>query len=433
MMKRITIAFLLLATLLASTSAQNYCISNRFSNTALFTDAQIQKDSNLVFGVAKNVNNNMDSLRMDIYYPNASVETLSKRPLIVFAFGGGFLGGNRFEMAGFCKEFAKRGYVAATIDYRLGWGCLNLNTAVLCLCTDYIGMYNATYRAAQDFNAALRYLSFKSGQYTIDTNYVFVSGGSAGSITAMNAAFASQAEFDAKLSWVHNTFGHLDSSGNNYPKNYKIRGVLDFCGAVYDTAWMNDNKDIAVVSFHDSVDCVVPTYKDYIINCTGNCQNLFTMMGSALVYTKAIRNGTCAELNINPIFAHCGSDYGYVVRHGACFLKRIMCTTCIPARYKDQNTAANCDSLGFGNGIDSKMREGFEVYPNPANNMIQMEFNASISRDIILYDSKGMEVWSQRSDTNRISIPVSGLSSGIYLISVKSAYGNGSKRIVINR
>ncbi len=434
-MKRILLlAFF--STLLLHSFSQTYCIKNRFSSTALFSDAQIKKDSNIVFASAKHWNSNaMDTLRMDIYYPDATVETLSKRPLIVFAFGGGFLGGSRNDMVYLCREFAKRGFVTATIDYRLGWNCANMNAAVFCLCNDYIGLYSATYRAMQDFNSSLRFLSYKSAQYKIDTNYVFVSGGSSGSITAMNAAFTSQAEIDARISWGHSTFGSIDSSGNTYPKNYKIRGVIDFCGAVFDTAMMTNNANIPIISFHDSVDCVVNTYHDYLINCTGNCHNLFPMDGSAIIYRKALLNGTCAELNINPVVGHCSSNQAYIVNHGSCFLKRILCNNCSSLRTSNESALAACDAMGTGAGMnDINNRGDFNVYPNPARDLLNFELSAkNIPAIITIYDTHGRALLSQIIQESNFSIHTNSFSGGIYLIKVQTQYGVRLQKVVINR
>src|SRR5436853_6282152 len=44
-----------------------------------------------------------------------------KRPFILLIHGGSFRKGCRTQMTTDCIEFAKRGYIAATIDYRLGW------------------------------------------------------------------------------------------------------------------------------------------------------------------------------------------------------------------------------------------------------------------------------------------------------------------------
>ncbi len=424
------------STLVIFVSAQNYCIKNRFSSSSMFTDSQIEKDTNIVYAVAKHWNSNvMDSLRLDIYYPGAAAETLSKRPLIVFAFGGGFLDGSRNDFTFFCKEFAKRGYVAATIDYRVGWNCVNGTAALLCLCNDYISMYNAAYRATQDFNAALRFLSFRNTQYKIDTNYFFVGGGSSGSITAMNAAFTSQREIDLKLNWAHTQLGALDSSGNTYPKNYKIRGVLDFCGAVFDTTIMTDNAGIPIVSFHDSLDCVVPAYHGYVINCTGNCYNLFPVDGSGLIYKKALKEGTCAELHINPGTAHCGSNQNYVLTHGSCFLKRVMCNTCSSTRYSNQSHIASCDSLVAGSGISSEYGKiDFSVSPNPASTVLNFKFGESAGSSVVtIYDVQGREVLSQVMLVGSFDLPIINFKTGIYFLRIQSLSSISLSKIMIQR
>jgi hypothetical protein len=415
--------------------SQNYCIKNRFSSTALFTDAQIEVDSNIIFAVAQHWDNaTMDTLRMDIYYPNSTVETLPKRPLMVFAFGGGFLGGKRSDMAYFCKEFAKRGYVTATVDYRLGWGCSDLTSALQCLCADNPALYRATYRAIQDFNASLRYLSYKSSQYKIDTNFVFVGGGSSGSIIAIDAAFTDQLEINSLKNSLHILLGDLHNSGNSYPKNYKIKGVLDICGAIYDAEFMaNDN--IPIVSFHDSIDCVVNPYHEYLLNCTGNCHKLFQMDGSALIYQQAIKQGTCAELNLNPTAGHCSSNFGYVINQSSCFFKRVLCNTCGSLHYNNETNIASCDLMGSGNGIVNNGGSNiFQMYPNPARDMLHFELNAdNIPAILTIYDMNGKEVIRQSIIESRFNISVSSFPSGIYQVKMQSENAIRVEKIVINR
>ena len=59
------------------------------------------------------------SLQMDIYTPSGDV--CVNRPLIILAHGGSFIGGSKSNptVVDLCETFAKRGYVAASINYRL--------------------------------------------------------------------------------------------------------------------------------------------------------------------------------------------------------------------------------------------------------------------------------------------------------------------------
>jgi acetyl esterase/lipase len=96
--------------------------------------------------------------------------------------GGGFISGNKDNMAKFCQRFADSGFVAATVEYRMGWtvrdpiskGKTQLNTQMA-----------ASYRANQDVNAAMRYIVSKANYYAIDTNKIFVGGASAGALATL--------------------------------------------------------------------------------------------------------------------------------------------------------------------------------------------------------------------------------------------------------
>ena len=56
---------------------------------------------------------------MDVYTPDG--DSYTERPLIIFAHGGSFWSGNKTNpmMVALCESFMKRGYVAASIQYRL--------------------------------------------------------------------------------------------------------------------------------------------------------------------------------------------------------------------------------------------------------------------------------------------------------------------------
>jgi len=101
-----------------------FCSTNRFSDTPVFDSTDIRIDSNIVYGIAKDYFTGVnDTLLMDIYFPDTLIDTMSARPFILLIHGGAFIAGNRHEMDYQCIEFARRGFVTATIEYRLGWNC----------------------------------------------------------------------------------------------------------------------------------------------------------------------------------------------------------------------------------------------------------------------------------------------------------------------
>jgi hypothetical protein len=201
------------------------------------------------------------SLNFDLYTPTG--DTLSKRPAIVMVFGGAFLVGTTLQpqLVDYCQYFAKRGYVVAAIDYRLGFNTLDGETAI-----------RAVYRAAQDVKAAIRYLKLNAATYKIDTNYVFAGGNSAGGIASIHAAYVTETERNASPmldpTYGGGTFnnwsnlGCTECSGNSYGQapNY-ISGVPDLVislwGAVGDTSFLSTATEAPLISFHGTDDLIV--------------------------------------------------------------------------------------------------------------------------------------------------------------------------------
>jgi para-nitrobenzyl esterase len=103
--------------LLAASSTQlNAQCGNRYHD---FIFSSVDVTSNIVYGNNVTFNNSASILKLDVYRPTGDTDTL--RPLIIFAHGGSFVGGSKTgnDMIPLCTDFAKMGYVTASIDYRL--------------------------------------------------------------------------------------------------------------------------------------------------------------------------------------------------------------------------------------------------------------------------------------------------------------------------
>src|SRR5687767_8522147 len=76
--------------------------------------------SNIQYGNNVTYTGSAQNLQLDIYQPTG--DTVSARPLIIIAHGGSFLFGSKTgpDVVPFCHDFAKMGYVVASINYRLG-------------------------------------------------------------------------------------------------------------------------------------------------------------------------------------------------------------------------------------------------------------------------------------------------------------------------
>ena len=146
------------------------------------------------YGTSIDFNGNTVNLAMDIYEPKCPVNSqISRWPLLIVIHGGAFIEGSKNDASvqDYCKEFARRGYVTASISYRLGfisdentWSC-NYPSYNCLFASDTAEWIRANYRGIQDAKGALRYLINRNQQFSIDTNNVFLVGESAGSFIAL--------------------------------------------------------------------------------------------------------------------------------------------------------------------------------------------------------------------------------------------------------
>jgi len=321
-----------------------HCVSQRYSETAMFDSAEVVVLQNVQYGSATQYFTGQETdLLMDIYYPSSQVDEMGQRPLILNIHGGGFIGGDKNELTFQSREFAKRGFVVANINYRLGWNCDN----VLCVNCYGSNLQKAVYCAVQDARAALRYAVDHAAEWGIDTDWIFVNGQSAGSITALHTAFWNQSEADTHVaSGFSNEVGLLDASGNESTATYSIKGIINQCGAMAERADMDDQPNIPIISFHDGNDCVVPYNYGPLIGCF--CSGFLYYYGSNSIHGYRLQNGMCSELHTAPqvLPNHCTYPQLNVVKLASCFLKRIMCGYCFSFADDDINATPMCSNQG---------------------------------------------------------------------------------------
>ena len=143
---------------------------------ALFIQVEIKKD--IQFSESRNFYGKNEKLFLDLYSPPAD-DTLKNRPVILWIHGGGFRYGNdktQGYIVQLAEEFAKRGFVCVSIDYRLR------NDPQ----SDKAGTVND---AMEDAMAGLNWIRNNSEALGIDKNRIFIGGGSAGGRVAVNLCF----------------------------------------------------------------------------------------------------------------------------------------------------------------------------------------------------------------------------------------------------
>ncbi|MBC8124302.1 MAG: alpha/beta hydrolase [Candidatus Kapabacteria bacterium] len=223
-------------------------------------------ENDIAYTTATAFNGRVDTLRMNVYYPTD--DGAASRPLVLWVHGGGFTGGNRAEMNALCKRWAERGYVAATISYRLGfYGPFPFDPP---FAYDTSEVLRAVYRGVQDFRSALKYLVTNASRYNIDTSRTVVGGVSAGAIISLHASFVD--DKDVRLPSLGNispvvrgseSFARPDVGsllGQSYPGTPlpTIRAVVNIFGALTDITLLQGAPFVPTYSYHQRADPVVP-------------------------------------------------------------------------------------------------------------------------------------------------------------------------------
>src|SRR6185295_5606174 len=109
--------YTLLLFALTTVTANAQCGQGRFHDF-VFSGNTLKSD--ITYGSNIKYDGSTQTLLLDIYEPQG--DTMAARPLIIMAHGGAFLGGSKTgtDIVPLCKDFAKLGYVVASIEYRLG-------------------------------------------------------------------------------------------------------------------------------------------------------------------------------------------------------------------------------------------------------------------------------------------------------------------------
>ncbi|MEM9667611.1 MAG: cadherin domain-containing protein [Pseudomonadota bacterium] len=191
-------------------------------------------------------------LFMDIFTGTGDTET--NRPVLIAAFGGGFVGGSRQGAESIARDWAQRGYVGATIDYRL----------IMTLPTMEDDLTIGVLRALHDMYAAVRFFredALTDNEFGVRSDAIFVSGFSAGAILAALANTQDESEVSLLSPDVQNFLddngGLFGNSSTNTSVSSAVQGAVSISGAITNL----DTIDIGDPPFygaHEEFDPVVP-------------------------------------------------------------------------------------------------------------------------------------------------------------------------------
>ena len=287
---RVLCFFLLISYSLFS---QNYCASIRYDTTNIFSLSELDS-ATVMYGQNKDWLGNTKQLYLTICYPSLAVDTAPKRPFVLYIHGGGFTSGDKSDFYPDAVYLSQKGFVTASIDYRIGWDTGGFSPG---FCHgDTTSLDEAIYRAAQDAKAALRYVVTNASTYRIDTSYIFIAGYSAGAVTVLNTAYTSQADFNLLAPYLHDSLGSLDSSSNNLTTKFTLKGLISESGGLHDTSQISSTNIIPVLLFHGTADNTIP----YSYGHAYSCPTYLTVYGSSSIEQRVLHLNKSFELNEQP-------------------------------------------------------------------------------------------------------------------------------------
>lgn len=442
-----------------------------FAQNFVDTTYSITTETNIEYGSSVNFAGVQKTLEMDISYPTDDVVPSCGRPLALIIHGGAWAAGSKEDgnIIRMREDFAKRGYVTAAINYRLGyfhtslnkhcnipnWDCLNL--------ADSSEWIRAWYRGVQDAKGALRYLIENQETYDIDPSNVFVFGESAGAFISMGVAYldveaekpASCYELNSVSSPHSNVYdsciagttfdipiqdmdlsrpdlGSISGSLNPSNEPYVIKGVGSLYGGVFSDLFSERAQFSTpkLYIFHQPNDLIVPMGANGLLAgftaCSvnpGGCAYIidrpFTWGGAGinnmidtLSIPTSLKPETRAEFTTNT--TNCVLQVWDPSTGGHQFDSYWTRTVSMADFFAEDIGPNDCANLSLDN---LNTVSNIDIYPNPTNDQLFITHNVS-EVNIYLFDSQGKLLKEQIGVVSGGSISIADIRSGVYYLKV---------------
>lgn len=435
-MKKIYLLALTTFTVFNLAKAQTPCSTGRYSSD---TFTNVTTTSNITFGANVTAGGANQNLTLDVYQPTGDLETA--RPLIIWAHGGSFIGGSKTDadVVALSQAFAKKGYVCASINYRLGLTPF-----------DSVGAVKAVLRAVQDMKASIRFFykdKLTANTYKIDTNNIFIGGSSAGAITALHTAYLDKS---CEVNYYINptdltTLGGMEGYSGNQCYSSKIKGVINLCGALGRYGWIQPG-DVPFCSMHGTIDATVKYNRGFAAPLG---IQLILLDGSRMLKEQANAIGLS-----NPFYTWYGKDHvpyasstvymdstvkfvrDFLISNLGCTNPALIAPN-TPAQTANlyaytpctTNVSQNCFVTGIANELSPIISE---VYPNPSENDMTIVFeNSSTTHKIELFDVTGKIISSETTEESTFKIKKNNTSTGLYFLKVTNRAGQSTTQKVI--
>jgi len=343
------------------------------------------------------------NLQVDIYQATDNQE--ENRPLLILAHGGSFITGVRQNptMVTMANSFAKKGYVVASISYRL--------MSLLDLFSEDTSL-NGVVEAIGDGRAAVRYFrktATEGNPYKINPNQIFFGGNSAGGLIALHVGFMQEEDItDALLLEVLTDNGGIEGNSGNPGYSSEVSGAISLSGALADVNFIStEDDDIAIITCHGDLDETV-TY-----NCgvpLGGSYPLPELCGAGAIYghTQALslnnHNHLLFENSGHTPWEFSGSAQEQMIN----FVSEHLYNT-----------------LDYNVGVE-ELSGDFRIYPNPVKNILNVESLKNIYK-FIVRNIKGDEILNIN---NEKTADISHLPQGVYILEIEGEVQKSRQKFI---
>lgn len=180
-----------------------------------------------------------------------------RRPVVIFSFGGAWEFGTRKDGRNFLEDFARHGYIAVGIDYRLGIKQFKDGGGRISPETFGQAYANAIRMGVEDLYSATTYIIGQADRWQADTSRIVICGSSAGAINSCVAEYLLANDHPLATAMM--------------PQGFNYAAVISCAGGIWkegedDVAWKN--RPCPFLAYHGTADQLV-AYADQRTGGTG--------------------------------------------------------------------------------------------------------------------------------------------------------------------
>ncbi|MEI7596426.1 MAG: carboxylesterase family protein [Bacteroidota bacterium] len=446
-----------------------------------YTQAQFAYDSilNVVYGSDIDYGGNMDTLKLDIFKPVGDANC--KRPIMMLLHGGAWAVGNKEDasMKYMSRELAKRGWIVANINYRLGThktsdytmklfcnSSISEPCAYICDTTEAI---RGNFRSMQDAKGAIRFMKSRNLIDSSDINNVFIGGESAGAFTSYSVGFTDKLSekpsscysiadaptpdtYFANLACTHTPLnfsrpdlGSIEGTLNLGTYDANVKGIASFFGGVFDlNIFQQTDSTPCVYMFCQGSDVIVNYNYGKIFgridsecysaicqpyafypNAWGNegLRQHFVSMGSYAPYYKAEIIDNYALNNNCFVTGHAIDDPQLRLQNMADFF-----ATKIASSGNSPQTNCGSNRISELECISNNIK-----FQNPCSNNLNIEISTKlIGSKYAISNYFGEILASGFLNSTNSAINLSSLSNGFYLFSIEKGSQKKTYKVIKN-